>query len=553
MEIVFSLIDAAGFIALLLWGVHLVQTGAQRALGPNLRLILGRALRHRLAAFITGVGVTTIFQSSTATGLMTAGFAANGLVDLAPGLAVMLGANVGTTLIVQLLSFNVTAVAPVSIFLGLILLRRDSSPRTRDAGRVFTGFGLMLLALHRLLELVSSYQEAPGLTLLFGAVSTSPFLDLLLGAALTWATHSSVAVILLIISMASKGVVAPLAAFALVLGANLGTALNPVLEGPAGVDLAAKRLPIGNFLMRLMGVGLAFVFLDPISRQIIIVAPDNPRAVADFHTLFNVVIAAAFLPLLGPFATLLEKALPKQVDPAGPSQPTYLDPALKETPIVALAGAARAALRAADTLGEMLSGARTSLISANRCKIAETRRRDRVLHQISMAIKMYLASLDPDALNEQDQRRCNRILCFTMSLEQAGDVIDRNLLTHAAKRLRRGLVFGKDEESELLVLIDRLALNLRVASALLQTEDPGAARTLAAEKIAFRDAEAQAAMAYFAQLRNRRWDATHASALHLALLRDMKLINSHIVSAAAYPVLEREGELLRSRLVRAIH
>jgi phosphate:Na+ symporter len=545
-----NLIDLAGFIALLLWGVHMVQTGVQRAFGSDLKATLGRALRNRLTAFLAGLGITAILQSSTATGLMIAGFAANGLVELAPALAVMLGANVGTTLTVQLLSFNVAAAAPVLILIGVLMFRRGASPRARDVGRVFTGLGLMLLALHQLLELMSSYEGSSILRLLLGAVSTSPVLDILLAAGLTWAMHSSVAVVLLIMSLASQGAVPPMAAFALVLGANLGTAVNPVLEGPAGDDPSAKRLPIGNLLMRLTGVGIALAFMEPISRQIVALVPDNARAVADFHSLFNLAVAAVFLPLLAPFAAMLEKALPKRVDPADPSEPIYLDPAAKETPIVALGAAAREALRVGDALGEMLVGARAALASADRRKIVETRKHDDVLDRLNMAIKAYLTSIDPDELNEQDHRRLNEILRFTMSLEQAGDVLDRNFLPHAAKRLKRGLIFNAEEQAELIGHIERLASNLRAASALFMTEDSRIARTLADEKLVFREVEAQAIMTHFERLRSGQSDVVQASALHLDLLRDMKLINSHIVAAAAYPVLEREGELLPSRTIR---
>src|SRR5580700_12258203 len=147
MNATLTLIDLAGTIALLLWGVHMVQTGIQRAFGPNLRRVLGRAFGDRFRAFAAGFGVTAILQSSTATGLMAASFAAGGLVDLVPALAVMLGANVGTTLIVQLLSFDINRVAPVFVLIGVILFRRSFVSRARDLGRVAIGLGLMLLAL----------------------------------------------------------------------------------------------------------------------------------------------------------------------------------------------------------------------------------------------------------------------------------------------------------------------------------------------------------------------------------------------------------------------
>ncbi len=156
MDTTLTLIDLAGSIALLLWGVHMVQSGIQRAFGPHLRRFLGRALRGNFAAFLAGLGVTAVLQSSTATGLMVAGFAAGGLVDLVPALAVMLGANVGTTLIVQLLSFDIGRVAPLFVLIGVLLFRRSFASRTRDLGRVAIGLGLMLLALQQLLGAADS-------------------------------------------------------------------------------------------------------------------------------------------------------------------------------------------------------------------------------------------------------------------------------------------------------------------------------------------------------------------------------------------------------------
>src|SRR5579863_3195523 len=197
-----TLLDLAGSVALLLWGVHMVQTGIQRAFGPELRRWLGTALGNRLAAFAAGVGVTAILQSSTATGLMVAGFAAGGAVALVPALAVMLGANVGTTLIVQALSFDVAEVAPALILLGVVLFRRGTAARTRDLGRVAIGLGLMLLSLHQLISLISPYEDLPNLRLVLGAITTTPLLDVLLAAGLTWAAHSSVAVVLLVMSLA---------------------------------------------------------------------------------------------------------------------------------------------------------------------------------------------------------------------------------------------------------------------------------------------------------------------------------------------------------------
>ena len=221
-----TLLNLAGAVALLLWGVRMVQTGVQRAAGAQLRTLLSGALRNRLRAFTAGVGVTAVLQSSTATGLMITGFAAGGFVELVPGLAVMLGANVGTTLIVQVLSFDVSAVSPALIVLGVMAFQRGTAA-TRDFGRVLIGLGLMLLALRQLVEVLTPYEDAPSLRLILGAIATEPLLDLVLAAGLTWAAHSSVAIVLLVMSLAAKGVVPPQAAFALGAGCQPGYCDQP--------------------------------------------------------------------------------------------------------------------------------------------------------------------------------------------------------------------------------------------------------------------------------------------------------------------------------------
>jgi len=547
MELPVTLLNLAGSVALLLWGVHMVGTGVQRAFGAKLRSFLSNALRNRFKAFLAGMGITAILQSSTATGLMVTGFAAGGMVELVPALAVMLGANVGTTLIVQVLSFDVAEIAPALILMGLLMFRRASAG-PRDFGRVLIGLGLMLMALHRFIELLTPYEDVPSLRLLLGAIATQPVLDVILAAGLTWAAHSSVAIVLVIMSFAAQGTVPPMAAFALVLGANLGTAINPVLEGATGNDPAAKRLPIGNLLNRIVGVALTLAALPYLSRLMVIWEPNNARAVADFHTVFNVGLALVFFPLLKPYAALLRQWMPTRIDQADPSRPIYLDPSAREAPVLALGGAAREALRMADVLESMLTGLRDTFDKADRRQIGNTRRMDDVLDKLNNAIKSYVTSLDGDALSEEDLQRAREILTFATNIEQAGDTVDKNLLGIASKLAKRGLTFSKSGQAELLSMIDRLLVNIRTAASLFMTGDERAARLLASEKETFRSMQTASTDAHFDRLRSKLPDTTETSALHLDALRDLKSVNNHIVAAAAYPVLESKGELLSTRL-----
>jgi len=264
-------------VALLLWGLHMVHSGILRAFGPDLRRLLSDALGNRFAAFAAGLGLTALLQSSTATALMTASFTTEGIVALIPALAIMLGANVGTTLIVQLLSFNIAAAAPVLFVIGLVAFRAGERSRLKDIGRVGIGLGLMLLALHILLDTLAPAEQAPVVRTLLGAITGDPILCVVIAAALTWAAHSSVATVLLFMSLAYSNFITPAAALALVLGANLGSAINPLFEGARRDDPKSYRLPVGNLVNRIIGVALVLPFLNPIAERLIVLEPDMSR------------------------------------------------------------------------------------------------------------------------------------------------------------------------------------------------------------------------------------------------------------------------------------
>ncbi len=284
-----------------------------------------------------------------------------------------------------------------------------------------------------------------------------------------------------------------------------------------------------------------------IGPALVTIEPDTGRAVADFHTGFNIVLALLFFPLLKPFARLLGRLLPARIDTADPSQPVYLDWAARETPSIALAGAAREALRMVDVLEAMLRGALDSLNRGDRKRVTETARMDNVLDRLDTAIKKYLTSLDTDALDDIDHRRLSEILAFTTNLEHAGDIVEKSLMPLAAKRIKRGVSFSEAGREEIREMIDRLTSNARAAAAVFITEDPRAARQLLGEKEVFRELELRATDEHFGRTRASRAESIEMSKLLLDIVRDLKRVNAHL-AAAAYPVLEGRGELLPSRL-----
>ena len=536
------LLDLMGGVALLLWGLHMVLSGVLRAFGPELRRLLGSALRNRFTAFGGGLGLTALLQSSTATGLLTASLAADGTVNLVPALAIMLGANVGTTLIVQLLSFDISALAPALFVVGLVTFRAGGGSLTKALGRVAIGLGLMLLALHILIDTLAPAEQAPAVRALLGSVTGDPLLCVIIAAALTWAAHSSVAVVLLVMSLAYSQFVTPEAALALVLGANLGSAINPLIEGGIWGDPASRRLPVGNLINRLIGVLIALPFLHPIARELRAIQPDAAKMTAEFHLLFNLALAALFIGALDGLSWLLVRVLPEKRRPDDASVPRYLDEAALETPSLALANAARETLRMGDTVETMLRDVMTALLNNDRKLTAEVSRLDNVADRLNEAIKLYITKLTRDSLDEREGRRAMEIVSFTINLEHAGDIIDKNLCQLAAKKIKRGYQFSPEGAAELSAFHKRVCENLRAAFGVFMSGGVDAARRLLREKIELRKAELEAADRHFDRLREGRPESLETTSLHLDVLSDLKRIHSHICSVA-YPVLEAAGEL----------
>ena len=534
------LLDLMGGVALLLWGLHMVQSGILRAFGADLRRLLAKTFSNRFTSFGAGLVLTALLQSSTATGLMTASFAAEGMVALVPAMAIMLGANVGTTLIVQLLSFNVAAVAPVLFVLGLVAFRSGGRTKLKDVGRVAIGLGLMLLALHILLNSLAPAESAPAARVLLKAITDDPVLCVLVAAALTWAAHSSVATVLLIMSLAYSQFITPAAALALVLGANLGSAINPLVEGGQRNNPASYRLPLGNFLNRFVGVAVLLPFTHPIAAQMQSFVPDMAKMTAAFHVVFNVVMALAFIGLLDPLATLLARLLPERrmADDAG--APRYLDDSAVETPSLALADAARETLRMGDLVESMLRKVMDAMMLNDRARVAEVSRMDNAVDRLDEAIKLYVTRLTRKDLDEREAQRAMEIVSFAINLEHIGDIVDRNLSELAAKKIKRNLQFSEEGAAELAAFHKRILESLRMAFGVFMSGDVDQARGLLAEKAELRGIEIAAAERHLERLREGRPETLETTSLHLDVLRDLKRIHSHIASVA-YPVLAAAG------------
>lgn len=541
------LLHIAGGVALLLWATRMVRTGVMRAYGADLRRLLGRSTKSRLAACGMGLATAGVLQSATATALLTVSFAGRGLITVAAGLAIMLGADIGSTLVVQVLSFDISAVSPALILAGVVSFLAGPSAKWRHIGRVLIGLGLMLLALTLVVGASQPLRDSPALQYVMRPLAADPVLGLLLAAIITWVAHSSVAMVLLIMSMSAVGVVPLELAFALVLGANAGSGIIPVVltaSGPA----AGRRIPLGNLLFRTAGAVLVLPLIGYVAPAIAALDADPARQIANFHTLFNLALAAVFLPAIGLMERLVTRMLPEAAGGEGPVEPRYLDPEAIETPAVAIAGATREALRMADTVETMLRGIGEVLRSDDPKLLETLRKLDDEVDILQEAIKLYIARLTRRPLEDDDARRCAEILAFTTNLEHIGDIVDNDLLDIAQKKIRRKLAFSEQGWQELSALHERVMNQMQLALSIFVSGDVATARQLIRDKERFRELELKGGRSHMERLRSGQLESIETSALHLDILRDLKRINSHL-TAVAYPILDATGELRRSRLV----
>jgi phosphate:Na+ symporter len=527
-----ALVQLVGYVFLLLWGTYMVQSGIRRAFEARLRTMVGKALRNRFAAAAAGIVVTAMLQSSTATALMTSSLAADGIVELVPALAVMLGANIGTAFIVKALSFDVSWIAPLPLIFGYVAFRRGRRGKLHDLGRAGIGLGLMLIALHQLVVTIEPVRTAPVLRELLSALAHEPPLELALAALLTWAAHSSIAVMLLIAALAAAGVVTPVEAVALVLGANLGGAIPPFLE-TATPPSVARRLPLGNLMFRASGCALVLPFAEPVSKLVWRLSASAGGAITDFHVAFNLVLALGFVGLLDPAARLLERVLPdEKTDDA--SQPSYLESAGLGNPHLALTNASREALRMADLVEAMLRCLLQALTGGHSATLREIVPSRKALDQLREAVKAYLAQLATDGLDEADTRRRNHLLNFVVNLAHAGDIIEQSLAKRVERQIKRGFVLTEEDGADLKLLHARVLDNLRFATSVLMTRELRSAETLIEAKRALNAMEREIGRRHAGSLGSGSIGANMA---YLAILRDLRRISSHI-SAIAYDVIE---------------
>ncbi|MGJ7496614.1 Na/Pi cotransporter family protein [Variovorax sp. RT4R15] len=540
------LLNLLAAVALLVWGTHLVRTGVLRVFGANLRKFLARSMRNRFTSALSGIAVTALVQSSTATSLMTSSFVGQGLVTLPAALAVMRGADVGTALMSVLFSTDLSWLSPLFIFVGVVLFITRSASAAGRIGRVLIGLGLMLLALQLVVEATGPLFESPAMRALLASLSSDVLLEITIGAAFAVLAYSSLAVVLLVAAMASSNVVPLDVALGLVLGANLGSGILAVLT-TAKSTIPVRQVTVGNLVFKLLGVAIAAPLVGLYLKYMRPYISDATSLVVLYHLAFNVVVSIGFIGLTHRIAAVVTRFLPVPVESTAARRQMHLDPSALSTPSLAISNAAREALHQADIVETMLIGM-LNVIRHNDLPLAqELRKLDDTVDELYSAIKYYMTRISREALGEDESQRWTDIISFTINMEQIGDIIERVIIDIEDKKIKPQRNFSEAGMGEIVELHQRLVANLRLGMSVFLNGNVRDAQKLLEEKVRFRNLERAYAGTHLDRLSDQTALSIETSSLHIDLISDLKRINSHICSIA-YPILDSAGVLAPSRL-----
>jgi phosphate:Na+ symporter len=525
-----------GGMALLLYGIQLTGDSLQRAAGGKLRTLLTGLSRTRLSAVFSGAAVTALLQSSSATTVMLIGFVSAGLMTFRQTLGIILGADIGTTVTVQLIAFKITDYSPLLVGIGFTVMFLAKRRMAKDIGAALLGFGLMFLGLKLILDGAAPIRSNPLAIQVIASVADSPVLAVVVAAAFSALVHSSAATIGLALALATEGLLSLGGAVAIVIGANIGTCATALMAA-VGASAEAKRVALAHIAFKVLGAVIAVPLIGPFTDFVADTAADPARQIANAHTFFNVGISLLFLPFTSWAARAIEALVPADEVGDNPFKTRYLDERSLDQPSLALGQATREALRMADVVQGMLRDVVPALRADNPELIEDVERRDDQADFLDREIKLFLARLGREAMGPDLSQKEIALISVIGNLENIGDIIDKNLMELARKRLYQGRRFSDAGWAEILEFHGLVSKNLERAIAAFAANDRALAQDVLDQRPLMRQREREMRDSHINRLRSGLAESLETSEIHLDVLTNLKRISSH-VSSLVFPILE---------------
>lgn len=534
--------DFLAGIALMLYGIRTLRKGSDRLFGARLRTLLQTATSGRLRSLFTGFLLSILTPSSSAVALLSVEAINAGYVTFQQVLGLMLGANIGFTITVYLLAFKFYMFNTVLVGVGVPLFLYSRRPLMKGAGQLLLGIGFLLLSIQVLSAAVVPLKTSTDVQEIMRVLENHPMWIVIFTILLKQLLQSATATIGIAIAMCAQQVLPVKAAVAVVIGANIGIGVTALITGYARTE--TRRMAMGNLLFKLVGAAVCLPLLPWLVSALKALTPNNDTLViANAHLIFNIAVAIFFLPLISPIAQLVEKLVPAKPKGETSFGPRYLDPALLESPALALGQATREILHMADHVRAMLRDARRAFQNHSDELCRQTQQRDNQVDLLNNEIKTYLTKTAEQTLSPDESRREIVLLAFATELENIGDIIDKNLMELAKKKISLQMEFSKDGWQELSVLFQKVEENFEIAVCAFTARDRVLAEKLLRHKHYINTWERDLRKRHFRRLHEGLAESIEASSVHLDVLTNLKHINSHLSAVAYFILNENKSDL----------
>lgn len=539
-------LNLAAAAALLIWAVRLVRTGFERAFGNQLSQRLKRSTNNRFAAASTGAAAAILLQSSTAVAILLAGFMSAGSITGTAGLAIMLGADLGSAIVAQVLTSSISAVTPLLLLIGVLFFLRSSRRFLRQIGRILIGLALVFLSLDLIRGSSAPLLQSEGVSSAVAYLSGDLLTAFLLAVIFAWLVHSSVAAVLLFATLAAETVLPEQAAFAMVLGANLGGAFIAFFL-TLSADFEVRRVIIGNLLLRGGGAVIALGWLLWLDAGLIVPGTTALQRTLNVHLAFNGALLLIGLGLLKPSTQLVAFFVSQKAHTNHENIRSALDPTVRNHPARAFSCAQRELVDMGNRIEMMLRDTMPLFDHFDETVAEKVRSEQRIVSQMSHGLRVYLSGVRSSDPNEDTGTRAFDLAGVATNLESGADVIARKVVSLARKKHLQKTNFSDAGRRELSDFHDKVLRNVQHGIAVLMSSDIGAARELVEQKEMIRDIEQKFERMHLSRLRQGLVESIETSAIHIDLLRSLKMLNTAF-AMTAYPLLKEQGKLLESRL-----
>ena len=536
------LLNIAGAAALLIWAVRLVRTGVERGFSNLLKSWLKQSTNNRLLAAFSGMGAAIFLQSSTAVAVLVSNFFAKNNLAAATGIAILLGADLGSAIVTQILMVRMSFLTPLLLLVGVWMFLRSKGSSTRQIGRIIIGLSLIFVSLDMLRMATGPVVANPGTQLVIEYLSRDLLVAFIIGAGFAWIIHSSVAAVLLFVTLTAQSILPVSAASIMILGANFGGALIAyilTLEAP----INSRRIIFANLVLRGGGAVLASIFIINTPEVIGLVGSGPAQQTLNIHLIFNLSLLILALPFVGLVNKLLSQFMLERLNGSDSIKNiSTLDPAALNRPQRGLDCAARELLGIGQKIEQMLISVKPLYNSWDSGTAKIIKSQDKTIKLMHLDVKLYLAKLGKIGLDEDQSTRSMELAAISSSFDAASSAIASNMLSLARRLENKGLHFSKKGSKEINDFSDRILSNVQLALNVMMNQNPGEAEELVAAKDKIRTVEQKLQRQHIGRLREGLAESIETSNIHQETLRALKQINTSFC-IVGYSILSKSDDI----------